>query len=85
MPTKPMKKSTKRAESSVIDTLQEALKETYALYLLTHNYHWNVEGPKFFSLHTLFEQQYTELFLAVDVMSASPEWGKVSTEPRPRW
>lgn len=59
-------KKTQPANQSVADTLQELLKDTYALYLLTHNYHWNVEGPKFVSLHTLFEQQYTELFAAID-------------------
>jgi starvation-inducible DNA-binding protein len=52
--------------ATVADALQGLLKDTYALYLLTHNYHWNVEGPKFVSLHTLFEQQYTELFAAID-------------------
>ena len=36
------------------------------MYLKTHNYHWNVQGPMFTTLHTLFEQQYTELALAVD-------------------
>jgi starvation-inducible DNA-binding protein len=55
-----------KAETSVAGALQHVLKDTYALYLLTHNYHWNVEGPKFVSLHTLFEQQYTELFAAID-------------------
>jgi len=55
-----------KPQQSVAGALQGLLKDTYALYLLTHNYHWNVEGPKFVSLHTLFEQQYTELFTAVD-------------------
>ena len=42
------------------------LADTYTLYLKTHNYHWNVTGPMFSTLHTLFEQQYNELALAVD-------------------
>lgn len=52
--------------ANVADALQAVLKDTYATYLLTHNYHWNVEGPKFVSLHTLFMQHYTELFAAID-------------------
>ncbi len=46
--------------------LQVLLQDTYAVFLVTHNYHWNVEGPNFIGLHTLFEQQYTEHFAAVD-------------------
>lgn len=46
--------------------LSALLADTYTLYLKTHNYHWNVTGPMFSTLHTLFEQQYTELALAVD-------------------
>jgi starvation-inducible DNA-binding protein len=42
------------------------LAESYVLYLKTHNFHWNVTGPMFTTLHTLFETQYTELALAVD-------------------
>ena len=42
------------------------LADTYTLYLKTHNYHWNVRGPMFHSLHTMFETQYNELALAVD-------------------
>ena len=57
------------AKNPVADALQDFLKHTYSLYLITHNYHWNVEGPKFFSLHTLFEQQYNELFAAIDVIA----------------
>lgn len=50
----------------VASALQPLLKESLALYLVTHHYHWNVEGPHFISLHTLFEQQYQELFAAND-------------------
>lgn len=46
--------------------LGKVLADEYTLYLKTHNYHWNVSGPHFHSLHTLFEEQYTELALAVD-------------------
>ena len=46
--------------------LSKLLADTYSLYLKTHNYHWNVRGPMFQTLHTLFETQYTELAMAVD-------------------
>lgn len=46
--------------------LSHLLADTYTLYLKTHNFHWNVTGPMFTTLHTLFEQQYTELSTAVD-------------------
>lgn len=51
---------------AVISALQKLLADTYALYLKTQNYHWHVKGPQFKSHHELFEQQYTELALAVD-------------------
>ncbi len=46
--------------------LKRLLADTYTLYLKTHNYHWNVTGPRFRDLHLLFEEQYTELATAVD-------------------
>lgn len=46
--------------------LSKLLADSYTLYLKTHNYHWNVTGPMFNTLHTMFEQQYTELATAVD-------------------
>ena len=46
--------------------LARVLADSYTLYLKTHSYHWNVVGPMFHSLHTMFEAQYTELALAVD-------------------
>lgn len=46
--------------------LSRLLADTYTLYLMTHNFHWNVKGPMFNSLHLMFEQQYNELALAVD-------------------
>ena len=46
--------------------LSKLLADSYSLYLKTHNYHWNVTGPQFNTLHTMFEGQYTELAPAVD-------------------
>ncbi len=46
--------------------LSKLLADSYTLYLKTHNYHWNVTGPLFNTLHLMFEQQYTELATAVD-------------------
>jgi len=46
--------------------LSRLLADTYTLYLKTHNFHWNVTGPLFNSLHLMFETQYNELALAVD-------------------
>ncbi len=51
---------------SIADGLSRLLADTYTLYLKTHNFHWNVTGMQFTSLHSLFEQQYTELANAVD-------------------
>jgi len=50
----------------IADGLSRLLADSYTLYLKTHNYHWNVEGPMFNTLHTLFETQYQELAAAVD-------------------
>lgn len=49
--------------------LSRILADTYTLYLKTHNFHWNVTGPTFQTLHLMFETQYTELALAVDVIA----------------
>ena len=46
--------------------LSRLLADSYTLYLKTHNYHWNVTGPQFNTLHRMFEEQYTELAAAVD-------------------
>jgi starvation-inducible DNA-binding protein len=54
------------ADRNVVDELSKLLASSYTLYLKTQNYHWNVTGPMFTTLHTLFETQYTELALAVD-------------------
>ncbi len=50
----------------IAEGLSRLLADTYTLYLKTHNYHWNVTGPMFNTLHMMFEQEYTELALAVD-------------------
>src|SRR6185369_8456285 len=49
--------------------LSRLLADTYTLYLKTHNFHWNVKGPMFQTLHLMFETQYTELALAVDLVA----------------
>jgi len=49
--------------------LSRLLADTYTLYLTTHNFHWNVTGPMFNTLHLMFEQQYNELALAVDLIA----------------
>jgi starvation-inducible DNA-binding protein len=46
--------------------LSKLLADSYAVYLKTHGYHWNVEGPNFGSLHVLFMDQYTEMWTAID-------------------
>lgn len=51
---------------SIVDGLSRLLSDTYVLYLKTHNFHWNVTGPSFRTLHLMFEEQYNELALAVD-------------------
>ncbi|MFA5584561.1 MAG: Dps family protein [Candidatus Caldatribacteriota bacterium] len=49
--------------------LNHLLADTYTLYLMTHNFHWNVKGPMFNTLHLMFETQYNELALAVDTIA----------------
>jgi len=51
---------------AIADGLSRLLADTYTLYLKTHNFHWNVTGPQFNTLHQMFETQYTELATAVD-------------------
>lgn len=51
---------------NIADGLAKVLADSYTLYLKTHNYHWNVTGPMFNTLHLMFEGQYTELATAVD-------------------
>ena len=54
---------------AITEGLARLLADTYTLYLKTHNYHWNVTGPMFTSLHLMFETQYNELALAVDLIA----------------
>jgi len=54
---------------AIAEGLSRFLADTYTLYLKTHNFHWNVEGPMFNTLHLMFETQYTELALAVDLIA----------------
>jgi starvation-inducible DNA-binding protein len=51
------------------ENLSRVLADTYSLYLKTHAFHWNVTGPMFQTLHLMFETQYTELALAVDLVA----------------
>ena len=46
--------------------LKSVMGDTYALYVKTHGYHWNVTGPRFKALHDMFMEQYTELWTALD-------------------
>ena len=51
---------------TIASGLSRLLADSYTLYLKTHNYHWNVTGPQFNTLHRMFEEQYSELATAVD-------------------
>jgi len=53
----------------IADGLSRLLADSYSLYLKTHNFHWNVTGPMFQTLHAMFEVQYDELAIAVDVIA----------------
>ena len=53
----------------IAEGLSRLLADTYSLYLKTHYFHWNVTGPMFNTLHLMFETQYTELALAVDLIA----------------
>jgi starvation-inducible DNA-binding protein len=83
-----------KSERAAISTgLSRLLADTYTLYLTTHNFHWNVTGPMFNSLHDMFMTQYTELWNAVDPIAeriralghvapgSYAEFGKLSSLP----
>jgi starvation-inducible DNA-binding protein len=53
----------------IADGLSRVLADTYTLYLKTHNFHWNVTGSMFRTLHVMFEEQYNDLWLAVDLIA----------------
>lgn len=57
------------ARQDIVAGLSRLLADTYTLYLKTHNFHWNVRGPMFNSLHEMFMVQYTELWNAVDLIA----------------
>lgn len=57
------------AREALTEGLSRVLADTYTLYLKTHNYHWNVTGPMFQTLHLMFETHYNELALAVDLIA----------------
>ena len=59
----------KKTRKQIADGLARLLADTYTLYLKTHNFHWNVTGPMFNTLHLMFEGQYNELALAVDLIA----------------
>ncbi|GAA0528983.1 starvation-inducible DNA-binding protein [Rhizomicrobium palustre] len=58
-----------KQRKAIAEGLSRLLADSYTLYLKTHNYHWNVTGPMFNTLHLMFEAQYTELALAVDLIA----------------
>jgi starvation-inducible DNA-binding protein len=58
-----------KARARIVDGLSRVLADSYTLYLQTHNFHWNVEGPMFNTLHVMFMQQYTELWTALDAIA----------------
>lgn len=59
----------KNHQSAMVDMLTAILADTFVLYFKTHAYHWNVEGVHFRQFHEMFEEQYTELWQATDVIA----------------
>ena len=59
----------KQDRKVIAEGLTRFLADSYTLYLKTHNFHWNVTGPMFQTLHVMFEQHYSELALAVDTIA----------------
>lgn len=55
-----------KERKAIVAGLSRLLADSYSLFLMTHNFHWNVVGPQFSALHTMFETQYTELFTGID-------------------
>ena len=55
--------------ANIVEGLSRLLADSYTLYLMTHNFHWNVKGPQFNSLHVMFMAQYTEQWNALDVIA----------------
>jgi starvation-inducible DNA-binding protein len=65
----PNQEATPQQKKEIAQGLSVLLADSYTLYLKTHNFHWNVVGPMFQALHLMFETQYTELALAVDLIA----------------
>jgi starvation-inducible DNA-binding protein len=59
----------KSERKAIVKGLSRLLADTYTLYLKTHNFHWNVTGPHFNDLHSMFMAQYTEMWAAVDLIA----------------
>src|SRR4026207_1459279 len=55
--------------AAIVQELSKLLADTYVLYLKTHSFHWNVEGPMFQTLHQMFMEQYTETWNAIDLIA----------------
>ncbi|HBK91591.1 MAG TPA: DNA starvation/stationary phase protection protein [Parvularcula sp.] len=72
------------ARKAVADAVNGVLADTYVVYQKTHAYHWNVTGPQFHQLHVMFEEQYREMWAALDVLAertrALGEFAPVSAE-----
>lgn len=60
---------TEKDRKAIAKGLSELLADSYSLYLMTHNFHWNVKGPMFNTLHTMFMAQYTEQWTALDLIA----------------
>jgi starvation-inducible DNA-binding protein len=58
-----------KARKKIAGALEQVLADTYGLYLKTHGYHWNVEGPMFNTLHLMFETQYNDLWASMDLIA----------------
>jgi starvation-inducible DNA-binding protein len=56
-------------QAKTAEGLGKLLADTYAVYLKTHGYHWNVRGPNFAALHQLFMTQYTEMWTSIDLLA----------------
>jgi starvation-inducible DNA-binding protein len=59
----------KKDREKIAEGLSRLLADSYTLYLMTHNFHWNVKGPMFNTLHVMFMQQYTEQWNALDLIA----------------
>src|ERR1700716_2935913 len=58
-----------KERAAIAHGLSKLLADTYVVYLKTHNFHWNVEGPMFQTLHQMFMEQYTETWNAIDLIA----------------